>query len=337
MIIIKKHHLGKFPISKISEVVIIKMAMANLSYPSYLKLYQNGKLKDRIEKAYELLKSCELCPRRCGVNRLKGEKGFCRSGLELMVSSFHSHFGEEPPISGYQGSGTIFFTNCNLRCVFCQNYPISHLGHGNKITAEELAEMMLNLQRKGCHNINLVTPTHFVPQILSGLLIACEKGLKIPIVYNCGGYEGVKTLKLLEGIVDIYMPDIKYGGTEEGDKYSSAPDYFRIAREAVKEMHRQVGSLKMDKDGIAKRGLLVRHLVLPNGLARTKEVLSFLVNEVSPKTYVSIMSQYFPAYRAKEFKELNRKITPREYEEVICIAEELGLNRGWRQEYPSLF
>jgi len=253
-----------------------------------------------------------------------------------MVSSFHCHFGEEPPISGYQGSGTIFFTHCSLRCVFCQNYPISHLGHGNRTSSEELARMMLALQQKGCHNINLVTPTHFVPQILSGLLKACERGLKIPLVYNCGGYEAVETLNLLEGIVDVYMPDIKYGGTEEGGKYSSASNYFKIARDAIKEMHRQVGNLRMDNNGIAQRGLLVRHLILPNGLAKSREVLSFLAEEISPKTYISLMDQYFPAYRATKFKELNRKITLREYEQVISIAQELGLNRGWRQGYFSI-
>jgi len=299
--------------------------------PQYIQLYKSGDLERRIEQGYKLLKECKLCPRECGVNREEGKRGFCKAGIELTVSSFHAHFGEEPPISGYRGSGTIFLTHCNLKCVFCQNYPISHLGNGNQISSSELSQMMLNLQEKGCHNINLVTPTHFVPQILSGLLLAIGKGLNIPLVYNCSGYEKVETLKLLEGIIDIYMPDMKYGGREEGAKYSSAPDYFEVAKRAIKEMYRQVGNLKLDERGIAWRGLLVRHLILPNGLAGTKKVFSFLADEISPDTYVSIMSQYFPAYRAKGFEELNRRITDKEYEEALTIAQKLDLKRGWQQ------
>jgi len=270
------------------------------------------------------------------VNRLKGETGFCKSGAEVIVSSFNPHFGEEPPISGYKGSGTIFFTNCNLRCLFCQNYPISHLGNGNQVSKNELSKMMLILQKKGCHNINFVTPTHFVPQILSALYLAIEENLYIPLVYNCGGYESVQTLRLLEGIIDIYMPDIKYGGKIEGEKYSSASDYFEIAKKAVKEMHRQVGNLKLNKEGIAQRGLLARHLVLPNKLAGTKNVFSFLAKEISPNTYVSIMSQYFPAYKAQEFEELNRRITPKEYKEALDTAKELDLQRGWQQDISDI-
>jgi len=317
-------------------IAIIKdEMMRSSSYPAYIELYRSGELKNRVKKAYELLEKCTVCPRRCNVNRLRGEKGFCRTGFELVVSSFHCHFGEEPPISGYRGSGTIFFTHCNLGCVFCQNYPISHLGNGNQVSQKRLAEMMLILQKKGCHNINLVTPTHFVPQILSSLSLAIENGLNIPLVYNCGGYEATDTLKLLDGVVDIYMPDIKYGGVEEGKRYSSAPDYFQIAKEAIKEMYQQVGNLRINEEGIAQRGLLVRHLVLPDGLARSKEVLTFLAKQISPDVYVSIMSQYFPAYRAGEFKELNRRITSEEYEEVLSIADELGLKRGWRQGQES--
>jgi putative pyruvate formate lyase activating enzyme len=299
--------------------------------PTYRELYERGELERRVERGYQILKECELCPRECRINREKGERGFCEAGIELTVSSFHAHFGEEPPISGYRGSGTIFLTYCNLRCVFCQNYPISHLGNGNQVSSRVFSQMMLNLQKKGCHNINLVTPTDFVPQILAGLLLAIQKGLNIPLVYNCSGYEKVETLKLLEGIIDIYMPDIKYGGREEGKKYSSAPDYFQVVRKAIREMHRQVGNLSLDEEGIAKRGLLVRHLVLPNKLARTKRVFSFLAKEISPATYISIMSQYFPAYRAEGFEELNRRITDEEYEEALDIARELGLKRGWRQ------
>jgi len=270
------------------------------------------------------------------VNRLKGETGFCKSGAEVIVSSFNPHFGEEPPISGYKGSGTIFFTNCNLRCLFCQNYPISHLGNGNQVSKNELSKMMLILQKKGCHNINFVTPTHFVPQILSALYLAIEENLYIPLVYNCGGYESVQTLRLLEGIIDIYMPDIKYGGKIEGKKYSSASDYFEIAKKAVKEMYRQVGNLKLNKEGIAQRGLLIRHLVLPNKLAGTRNVFSFLAKEISPNTYVSIMSQYFPAYKAQEFEELNRRITPKEYKEALDTAKELDLQRGWQQDISDI-
>ncbi|MFQ6067434.1 MAG: radical SAM protein, partial [bacterium] len=237
-----------------------------------------------------------------------------------------------PPISGYRGSGTIFLTHCNLRCLFCQNYPISHLGNGNKVSTHELSQMMLTLQKRGCHNINLVTPTHFIPQILSGLSEAIDNGLSIPLVYNCSGYESVETLKLLEGIVDIYMPDLKYGAREAGEKYSSAPDYFEIAKKAIKEMHRQVGDLRLDREGIAQRGLLVRHLVLPNGLGGTRKVFVFLAEEISSHTYISIMSQYFPAYEAQEFKELNRRITPQEYQQALDIANRLGLERGWRQD-----
>jgi len=305
------------------------------SYPGYLKLQKSGELKARIKKLYELLKECRICPRKCGVNRLKGERGFCRSGLEPIVSSFHPHFGEEPPISGFKGSGTIFFAHCSLRCVFCQNYLISHLGNGNEISVEKLAEGMLNLQEMGCHNINLVTPTHFSPQIVRALSIAIEEGLHIPLVYNCGGYEAVETLRLLEGIIDIYMPDMKYGGKEEGEKYSSASDYFEVAKKAVKEMFRQVGNLKIDRKGIAYKGLLIRHLILPHRLAKTRNVFEFIAKEISPLTYISLMSQYFPAYKAQEFRELNRKITQEEYKEALNIAKELGLKRGWQQEYDE--
>ena len=299
--------------------------------PIYRQLYESGELQSRIERAYEILRECRLCPRECGVNRGKGEKGFCRAGTELTISSFHAHFGEEPPISGRLGSGTIFFTHCNLRCVFCQNYPISHLGNGNEVSSSVFSQMMLNLQEKGCHNLNLVTPTVFVPQILAGLLLAVQGGLNIPLVYNCSGYDKVETLKLLEGIIDIYMPDIKYGGREEGKKYSSASDYFEVTKKAVREMYRQVGDLRLDKKGIARRGLLVRHLVLPNKLAGTRRVFDFLAKEISTATYVSIMNQYFPAYRAEEFEELNRRITDKQYREALCTARELGLEKGWQQ------
>jgi putative pyruvate formate lyase activating enzyme len=235
--------------------------------PSYLRLYENGELDKRIERLYRILESCELCPRKCRVNRVVGKKGYCRSGKELIISSYGPHFGEEPEITGRNGSGTIFLTNCNLLCVYCQNYEISHLGYGKEVSIDEAAEMMLNLQSKGCHNINLVTPTHFTPQLVKAISLAAEKGLKLPIFWNCSGYENVETIRLLNGIVDIYKPDIKYSESEPAKKFSDTPDYFECCKEAVKEMHHQVGDLKIDEMGIAYRGLLIRHLILPKNLA----------------------------------------------------------------------
>ena len=262
--------------------------------PVYLETYEKGEIDEKIEALEDILNECKLCPRECGVNRNKGEKGYCRSDRHLMVSSVHPHFGEEDVLVGTHGSGTIFLTNCNLGCVYCQNYDISHLGYGARMTEEELAESMLFLQRKGCHNINFVTPTHFTPQIVKAIKIAVERGLRIPIVYNCGGYESKKTIELLEGIIDIYMPDIKYSDGRNAAKYSNAPDYFEVCKEAVKEMHRQVGVLKTDERGIAWRGLLIRHLVLPNNIAGSREVLKFVAEELSKDSYVNIMLQYRP-------------------------------------------
>jgi len=304
--------------------------MEDTIYPGYLKLGKK-ELKKRIKKAYQLMENCMLCPRKCGVNRIKGEKGYCRTGIDLEISSFYSHMGEEPPISGWNGSGTIFFTHCNLRCVFCQNYPISHLGYGKKISIDRLAEIMLTLQKRGCHNINLVTPTHFTPHILAAVDKAIDKGLRIPLVYNCGGYEAMETLKLLKGVVDIYLPDIKYGSSREAKKYSNAPDYFEVAKKAVKEMYEQVGELQLSREGIAQRGVIIRHLVLPNNLAKTDKVLSFIKNELSPHIHISIMNQYFPAYKAINIEDLNRKVTDKEYRRVLNLAKKLSLERGWRQ------
>ncbi len=300
--------------------------------PNYLKLYQDGRLKRRIEEGYHLLESCRLCPRNCGVNRLKEEKGFCKSGKNPVIASWNSHFGEEPPISGYRGSGTIFFTHCTLSCSFCQNYPISQLGEGNEESVNSLSSLMLSLQNKGCHNINLVTPTHFVPQILKAVLLAIPKGLEIPLVYNTSGYEALKTLKLLDGVIDIYLPDFKYGSDEQGKIYSAVPDYFSKTKLALKEMHRQVGDLQMDKEGIAKKGLLIRHLVLPNSLAKSETVLKFIAEKISKNTYISIMAQYFPANRALRIPELNRRITREEYAKVLAFANSLGLNNVLQQE-----
>jgi len=301
--------------------------MADL-VPGYVKLYQSGELSKRVAKLYAVLESCKLCARKCQVNRLSGEKGYCRSARELVVSSFGPHFGEEPELVGQHGSGTIFLTNCNLLCRYCQNYEISHRGEGDAVTEETVAQYMLKLQNLGCHNINLVTPTHFTPQLVKAIEIAAGKGLNIPIVWNCGGYENIDTIRLLDGIVDIYMPDIKYSQREPAEKYSSTPDYFDRCREAVAEMHRQVGDLTGDERGIARRGLLVRHLVLPNNLAGSEAILRFIAS-LSRDTYINIMEQYRPCGEAYQYPEINRRPTAAEYFRVIDMARSLGLHRGF--------
>lgn len=250
-------------------------------------------------------------------------------GVEMVVASFGPHFGEEPELVGSCGSGTIFFAGCSLGCLYCQNYDISHLRRGETVKPLELAEIMLHLQKRGCHNINLVTPTHFTPQIAQALAIAAREGLRIPLVYNCGGYESLETLRYLEGVVDIYMPDFKYGGEEEARKYSQAPDYPEVAWKALKEMQRQVGVLQIDERGLATRGLLVRHLVLPHNLAQSRKILKLIAEEISPDTYVNIMDQYRPQYQAGQFTELNRRITSEEYLAVLKWAEGFGLHRGF--------
>jgi putative pyruvate formate lyase activating enzyme len=295
--------------------------------PAYNKSYWDGDLKKSKEKLSILLEKCELCPRKCHVNRLKDERGYCRSGKDLVVSSYGPHFGEEEPLVGSGGSGTVFLTNCNLLCVYCQNYDISHLGYGHPTSEQKVAEYMIHLQKQGCYNINLVTPTHFTPQLVEVIELAIPKGLHLPIVWNCGGYENVETIKMLEGIVDIYMPDMKYGSGDSAKKYSDAPDYFERCEESIREMHRQVGDL-MIEDGIARRGLLIRHLVLPNNAAHSREVLKFIAEEISRNTYVNIMDQYRPEYKACDYKELSRRPTLKEHTEVVRIAEELGLKRG---------
>jgi putative pyruvate formate lyase activating enzyme len=284
--------------------------------------------KEEIKRLVEILESCELCPRKCRVNRMRGERGCCGSGRELEISSYGPHFGEEPELVGRFGSGTVFLTNCNLHCVYCQNYEISHLGYGEEVSIGETADIMLGLERRGCHNINLVTPTHYSTQLVQAIVTARSSGLKVPIVWNCGGYENVEVIKLLEGFVDIYMPDIKYGVRESAEKYSDAPDYFERSKEAVLEMQRQVGDLKVDGRGVAYRGLLIRHLVLPNNLAGSEEVLEFISNEVSRDCYVNIMAQYRPCGKASDFEELNRRPTRDEYMSVIKAARSLGLQRG---------
>jgi len=298
--------------------------------PIYLTI-SDKEFKDRIEIGYEIMRECRLCGRNCKVNRLIGELGICRSKVKPWVSSYNLHFGEEPPISGTMGSGTIFLTQCSLRCVFCQNYPISQLGVGNETTEDGLSNMMTELQNMGAHNINLVTPTHFVPPIIKALYIARKKGLKIPIVYNTGGYDSIETVKLLNNIVDIYMPDAKYGDSKTASKYSAASNYVNVMKLAIKEMHSQVGALIIE-DGIAKRGLIIRHLVLPNNLYSTYKVLEFINKELPRNTYISLMAQYFPAHRANEFKEISRELTAEEYEMAVKFMNKLGLKRGWIQQ-----
>jgi putative pyruvate formate lyase activating enzyme len=294
---------------------------------AYLELYRSGKLRERIEAAVSLLESCSVCPRSCGVNRVTGDVGKCRTPREAIVSSYGPHLGEEAPLVGRYGSGTIFFTNCNLRCQFCQNYAISQLGEGEKVNKEELADIMLSLQARGCHNINLVSPTHVVPQILEALEIAVESGLHLPLVYNSGGYDSVETLRILDGIVDIYMPDMKYDDEETAKELSGIESYPSINKAAIKEMHRQVGDLKINEEGVAQQGLLVRHLVLPQGLAGTKGIVNFLSREISPNTYVNIMAQYHPCFRAFQIPSLARRISPAEFHGALSLAQEAGLSR----------
>ena len=305
--------------------------IGKLKYPRYLNIKEE-EFDRRIEKAYKLLSPCEVCPRKCGVKRLEREKGFCRSDEEVIVSSYNAHFGEEPPLSGNFGSGTIFFSNCNLKCVYCQNYPISQLGNGNKVNLSELAKIMLALQKRKCHNINLVTPTHFVPQILKSLKSAIKMGLHVPIVYNTSGYDSVNTLKLLDGVVDIYLPDARYADNEIAREYSSAPNYFEIMKKALKEMHRQVGNLVTANIGVARSGLIVRHLVLPEDLSGTKKIMRFIARKISPHTYISLMAQYFPAYQAGQFPLLSRRINREEYREAFQAFKEEGLENGWFQK-----
>jgi putative pyruvate formate lyase activating enzyme len=300
--------------------------------PAYLPLLRSGELKRRVAEAYARLEACDICARECGVNRSLGaESAGCRTGERAVVSSYGPHFGEEEPLVGRGGSGTIFFSWCNLRCQFCQNYEISQLGSGHEVEPEDLAKMMLSLQSQGCHNINFVSPSHIVPQILAGLLIAAEAGLRLPLVYNTGGYDSLQTLSLLDGVIDIYMPDMKYADAEVARRYSKIRGYPAANQAAVKEMHRQVGDLTMDGRGVAQRGLLVRHLVLPGELAGTAEIVRFLRDQISPGTYINVMAQYRPCYRAHELPPLNRRITNQEYVEAARLAEDAGLRLDERR------
>jgi putative pyruvate formate lyase activating enzyme len=295
--------------------------------PAYLETHHQGLLKDKIRAAYDILSQCNLCPHRCLVDRHHGERGLCRTGDQPIVSSYGPHYGEEDPLVGQRGSGTIFFTHCNLYCIFCQNYEISHGGEGEEVTAADLAAMMLYLQKHGCHNINFVTPSHQAAQILEALPQAIEGGLNVPLVYNTGGYDAVATLQLLDGVIDIYMPDFKFWDPQVAVELCESPDYPEIARQALKEMHRQVGDLVIDDTGVARRGLLVRHLVLPDNLAGTKEAMEFLAREISPNTYVNVMGQYRPCGRAGEHPSLCKFLTGQEHAQAQKLAREAGLTR----------
>jgi putative pyruvate formate lyase activating enzyme len=297
--------------------------------PSYLDLYEKGELNQRIQFLKEFLKECRLCPRECRVNRFNGEVGYCKAPSELMVSSVFPHFGEEAPLVGYHGSGTIFLTHCNLRCVFCQNDDISHQGRGERITSSEMAKVMVRLQELGCHNINFVTPTHYAPQIVASLPEAIEMGLRLPIVYNCSGYEAIEVIRILEDVVDIYMPDAKYMDERFSKQFSNAPDYPEVLKKVLKEMHRQVGDLKTNAKGVAERGLLIRHLVMPNGVSSSEMVFKFIAEEVSLHSYVNIMDQYRPEYRAHDHPEISRRITHKEYLDVVQMARHFRLYRGF--------
>lgn len=292
-----------------------------------MELYHSGKLAERIETAKALLGNCQVCPQHCGVSRLTGEMGKCRTARSAIVSSYGPHFGEEAPLVGKHGSGTIFFTNCNLKCLFCQNSSISQLGDGATVSKEELAKMMLDLQNQGCHNINFVSPTHVVPQILEALEIAINLGLRLPLVYNSGGYDSVKTLEILDGIIDIYMPDMKYSDEKTAEELSGINNYPCINRAALKEMHRQAGDLQTDKDGIAIQGLLIRHLVLPRRLAGTREIMRFIAEDISQNSYVNVMTQYHPCYKAFQIPQLARPPSKQEFLEAVEMARSAGISR----------
>jgi putative pyruvate formate lyase activating enzyme len=304
--------------------------------PGYLALHRSGELAQRAEALAARLAECDICPRECGANRLADELGFCHSGHNPVVSAACAHHGEEPALSGIRGSGAIFFGNCNMRCVYCQNHQISQdwrAQRSKETDVPTLARHMLYLQNElGCHNINFVSPSHFVPQIMRAVLEAVPLGLRVPLVYNTSGYDSLKTLKLLDGVIDIYLPDLRYASDKWARRFSRASDYVAHNRAAIKEMYRQVGDLILDKDGIAVRGVIVRHLILPNGIAGSRESLTWLAQEVSPTVTVSIMSQYYPAHRAKQIPLLSRTITLSEYSEVVELVNSLGLENGWLQE-----
>ena len=301
--------------------------MPSFNRPLYLETHHQSRLGAKVQQAADELAHCTLCPRRCGVNRKAGETGFCRTAEKALVSSYNAHFGEEAPLVGRHGSGTIFFSHCNLLCTFCQNFDISHMGEGYEVTDVQLADMMLSLQADGCHNINLVTPSHVVPQILAAVQIAAQNGLCIPLVYNSGGYDAVQTLQILEGVIDIYMPDFKFWQGVIAEQTCQAPDYPEMARQAIVEMHRQVGDLVIDQNGLARRGLLLRHLVLPGGQAGTREIMRFVATRISPQTYVNIMPQYRPCGLIAQTPELSRTLSSQEFDDALQAALEEGITR----------
>jgi putative pyruvate formate lyase activating enzyme len=303
--------------------------------PAYLKLHRTGELRRRADALWAMMESCRLCPRECGAARLRGEKGFCHASRDVEVSSHHPHFGEERSLVGRGGSGTVFLTNCNLRCVFCINWEVSQGGQGWRRKLDELADMMLDLQRRGCHNVNIVTPTHYSAHVVRALDLAAGRGLRLPVVYNTCGWERLEVLKLLDGVVDIYLPDFKYWDGKKAAKYSSgAETYPEVTREGILEMHRQVGVARPAADGLMYRGLMIRHLVMPNDVGGTKEILGWIASSLPRDTYVNVMSQYRPMYRASEFPEIARPLRRAEYEEAVACARRLGLTnldiQGWR-------
>ncbi len=295
--------------------------------PAYLNILENGELTNRVSEAYEHLSICDVCAWECPVDRRAGKIGVCRTGELARVSSYGSHMGEEDPLRGWRGSGTIFFTRCNLRCQYCQNHDISQTDSGDEVEPEKIARMMLELQSLGCHNINFVSPSHVVPQIMAAVSIAAQAGLRVPLVYNTGGYDSMAMLKLLDGVIDIYMPDMKYSDPNKARQYSKIRNYPRVNQSAVKEMHRQVGDLQVDEKGVAQRGLLVRHLVLPAGIAGTEEIVRFLSDKISPNTYLNLMNQYRPAYKSHLYPELHRRLTTQEYQSAVDAALSAGLHR----------
>jgi putative pyruvate formate lyase activating enzyme len=299
------------------------------AHPSYTNLYRTGELQRRLVALERLMSPCTLCPRDCRVRRRSGELGLCKAGDQLRLAAAFPHFGEEPPLSGQGGSGAIFISWCNLLCQFCQSWEINHRGEGVPVSARELAEIMLDLQGQGCHNINFVTPTHYAPQLIAALPLAIEQGFRLPLVYNCGGYESLEVIQLLDGIVDIYLPDIKFLDSSASDRYlDGAADYPEVVRTILKEMHRQVGDLVLDEHGIAQGGLIVRHLVMPGLMQDSQAVLRFIADELSPQTSVHIMDQYRPCFQAGRSPEIARRTSPAEHRSVVEMARELGLHRG---------
>ena len=318
-----------------SHEIVSKMSFE----PSYIKLYKSGELKERVERAEKLLNACTICPRNCLTNRIENEFGKCLSGYLPVVSSYTPHFGEEPVLSGTKGAGNIFFGNCNLKCVFCQNHEISQnwkTESVNEVSFERLADIMIELQDKGCHNIGLVSPTHFSAQILKSIYIAIEKGLHLPIIYNTNGYDSVEMIKLYEGVIDIYLPDFKYGNDEYAKKYSKVDDYFEKAKLAIKEMYRQVGHQLTYEENVVVRGLIIRHLVLPNDLAETENVLKYIASELSPDIHLSVMAQYYPTFMSNRDILIDRPIRESEYDRVLGLLDKYNLNNGWTQEMESI-